>query len=496
MTSKNQDSREPLSFVWLRRDLRLHDHAALAHAGSYAERIQPVFIFDSAILSRFANPHDQRLSFIAHTLCRIHRELQQQGGGLLCLHGDAASLIPTVTKPLGAIRVICEEDYEPSTRERDDRVKQSLDKGCGFEQVVDHVIHRPCDIVKQDGSPYRVFTPYSKAWRAALTPLSFAERTVSLRGKLASFSAVKEQARDLSALRVIDLDDGPQAALQFMGYQLVDLGEWQVDDVAGRLMQFGDHHLAHYHDQRNFLAVDGTSKLSPYLRFGLVSVRECARLAMHRPSRGSDGWLNELIWREFYAMILYHFPEVVTMEFQEKYRGKLPWSQNAEALARFTQGRTGFPVVDAAMRQLLKTGWMHNRARMIVASFMTKDLHLDWRLGEAHFAQYLMDYDLASNNGGWQWAASTGTDAQPYFRVFNPVLQSEKFDPHGDYIRRWVPELSSAKTRDIHAPHLAAGLFAVPDYPKPMIDHATAKAIAIAMFKVGDGSPYNVETGA
>jgi len=486
MTSKIHSGREPLSLVWLRRDLRLHDHAALAQALESHGAVQPVFVFDTAILKSFANPQDKRVTFIVQTLSALHQQLKPYGGGVLCLLGDARDAIPAAAQALWADRVVCEEDYEPETIKRDVAVKQALSAGCAFEQVVDHVVMRPSEVVKDDGTPYRVFTPYSKAWRAALSSSRLAEKRVELRGRLSAFACVRDAAMACDALRVIDLDAGVEAALEQVGYRLAELGEWGVDDVPSRLTYFVDHHLSDYKDQRDYLSVPGTSKLSPYLRFGLISVRECARLAAHQPSKGSDCWINELIWREFYAMILYHFPDVVTLEFQEKYRARLPWSQNEEVLVRFKEGRTGFPVVDAAMRQLLHTGWMHNRARMIVASFMTKDLHLDWRLGEAHFGQYLMDYDLASNNGGWQWAASTGTDAQPYFRVFNPVLQSERFDPKGDYIRRWVPELADVDTRFIHAPNLASDLFSASGYPKPMVDHATAKAQAIAMFKVGE----------
>ncbi len=226
------------------------------------------------------------------------------------------------------------------------------------------------------------------------------------------------------------------------------------------------------------MGIHGTSRLSPYLRFGLVSVRECMRQALS--SANAEGWINELIWREFYHMILYHFPHTPMLEFQPQYQGTIAWSQDRTLLQAFTQGRTGYPVVDAAMRELLTTGWMHNRARMIVASFMTKDLLLDWRLGEEHFAQHLMDYECASNVGGWQWAASTGTDAQPYFRIFNPVLQSKKFDPEGTYIRTYVPELAMLPDKDLHEPWVRAR---PANYPPPIVDHFEMRDRALAMFK-------------
>lgn len=486
MTSKNHDFLESLSLVWLRRDLRLHDHAALCEALKLAGKVQPVFVFDRTILKGFANPKDKRLSFLVLTLRQLHSQLKALGGGVLCLYGEADKTIPVLAQMLNATHIVCEEDYEPLTRARDEQVTSALHEGCQFTSVVDHVIVPPYAVLKEDGTPYRVFTPYSKAWRAKLNTQSFAEHTFELSGRLANQSQLVQRLKISTQFTLIDLDADPAAILDQMGYQLIDVGEWRVDNVLDRLERFITYHLSDYKDQRDQLSYEGTSKLSPYLRFGLVSIRECARLAAEHPSKGSDCWINELIWREFYAMILYHFPHVVEDEFQEKYRRNLSWSQDSRLLDAFIHGKTGFPVVDAAMRQLLETGWMHNRARMIVASFMTKDLHLDWRLGEAHFAQYLMDYDLASNNGGWQWAASTGTDAQPYFRVFNPLLQSQKFDPDGSYIRRFVPELRDVDTRTIHAPHATSDLFSTLEYPKPVVDHATAKDIAIAMFKRED----------
>lgn len=475
MANKNAGALKPLSLAWLRRDLRLHDHAVLHSALAQSGQIQPVFIFDTDILARFPNPQDRRLTFIAHTLERMHRELHKQGGGLLVLHGSAAATMPKLAACLQVQQVICAEDFEPSAIMRDRAVAAQLP----LMQVVDHLIHHPSRTIKDDGTPYRVFTPYSKTWRAALKPDSFAEKKVSLQGRLADYNAVAALV-DAAGITRLSCDAGAGAMLEAIGYQNAGLGEWQPDDVTKRLEQFVLQRLDGYKDHRDFMSEEGTSKLSPYLRFGLISVRECARLAAERHGKGSDSWINELIWREFYAMILYHFPDVVTQEFQPQYR-ELNWQNSRVLLEAFCNGQTGYPIVDAAMRQLLETGWMHNRARMIVASFMTKDLRLDWRLGEEHFAQHLMDYDLASNNGGWQWAASVGTDAQPYFRVFNPELQSRKFDPKGDYIRRYVPELSHLDKNEIHAPK--QDLFGGSRYPRPIVDHRLAKELAISMFK-------------
>jgi deoxyribodipyrimidine photo-lyase len=273
--------------------------------------------------------------------------------------------------------------------------------------------------------------------------------------------------------------------LSIMGYKPADLGLWPTDNPRALLHRYIELHLEGYKDRRDRLDdwEGGTSRLSPYLRHGLISLRECCRLASHYDNKGANQWINELIWREFYHHILFHYPDSITHEFQEQYRG-LKWHENDEWVERWKAGKTGYPIVDAAMRELTETGFMHNRARMIVASFFTKDLHLNWRIGEEHFAQYLMDYELSSNVGGWQWAASTGTDAQPYFRIFNPELQSRRFDPEGAYIRRFVPELRDLDNDAIHAPHKAGGLFAATnDYPAPIVDHHREKDIAIAMFK-------------
>jgi len=483
MSNKNNAAMEPLSLVWMRRDLRLHDQAALHEACLRDGKIQPVFIFDSDILAHFPGPKDRRIGFLAMALQSLHRALQEKGGGMLVLYGRAEELIPKLVKTLKAACVICEEDYEPATIARDKAVSNALAGKAAFVQVLDHLIHPPAAIVKGDGTPYRVFTPYSKAWRAALGKHSFTERRVSLNGRHANFDAIAQMVDADAEFCRVDASATLEEMVERIGYKLTDMGEWDVDSIDKRLEDFITYRLANYKAARDMLAEDGTSKLSPYLRFGLVSVRECVRLATLNPGLGSDTWINELIWREFYAMILYRFPEVVEWEFQEQYRGTIAWKQDEKLLRAFIHGETGYPIVDAAMRQLVKTGWMHNRARMVVASFMTKDLHLDWRLGEKHFAQYLMDYELASNNGGWQWAASTGTDAQPYFRIFNPELQSRKFDPEGKYIRQWVPELREMKAPQIHAPHQNTDLFLLADYPSPIVDHMKAKEEAIQLFK-------------
>ncbi len=468
------------SLVWMRRDLRLHDHAALATALMEQGPVQPVFVFDTDILARFANPQDRRLSFIAATLCQLDAVLKVRGGRLLVLHGRAEEIIPKLAGTLAANAVFTAEDFEPATRARDAAVKLRLTGTARFVTVLDHLMLHPNETTKVDGTAYKVFTPYYKQWRSLLGPTQLAEYAVKDAGRYADALALTARA-SAAGLRVLSLDAGAAELLLAIGYRYQPDDLWTVDDARARLHEFIAERLGGYSTGRDALERIGTSQISPYLRFGLVSIRECACAAME--SGIGEKWISELGWREFYVSILYHFPEVERQEFTAHYRhGAIPWSDDGALKAAFEQGKTGYPVVDAAVRELLTTGYMHNRARMIVASFLTKDLLLDWRIGEAFFAQHLMDYELASNNGGWQWAASTGTDAAPYFRVFNPVLQSKKFDPEGNYIRRYVPELRALPTRDIHAPW-ESPLTKPVGYPLPVVDHATAKARVVALFK-------------
>jgi deoxyribodipyrimidine photo-lyase len=463
----------PPTILWLRRDLRLHDHAALGRALGQAGRVQPVFVFDTEILAQFPRKDDRRLNFIAATLTQLHRALQQRGGGLLVLHGKAREVMPKLVQVLGASSICAAEDYEPATRARDAEVGQAITPAV-LHLVKDHVIAAPSDITR-DGAAYKVFTPYAKAWMARLTPYDTMQHACDDHGRYADVSVTAQLARD-AGLNVCAPTDA-LILLDAIGYRAAPCGEWDVTTAAQRLDNFAKHDLAAYATQRDRMDAAGTSKLSPYLRFGLVSVRECYRRVEGMP--GAQKWINELIWREFYTMILFHYPHSIHEEWNPTYRG-IEWRHDAALLQAWQEGRTGYPIVDAAMRQLLTTGWMHNRARMIVASFLTKDLLLDWRAGEAHFAQYLMDYELASNVGGWQWSASTGTDAQPYFRVFNPYLQSRKFDPDGAYIRRYVPELRVMCGDDIHE---LSPLMRPAGYPAPIVDHSVRRNQAIALFK-------------
>jgi deoxyribodipyrimidine photo-lyase len=465
------------SIVWLRRDLRLHDHPSLHGALQQSLPVQPIFIFDTDILARFSNPNDRRLTFLASICLNIDEQLKQRGGGLLVLYGKTSEIWPKLANALEVKQVFAAEDYEPETQKRDTRIKALLDSAAVFSLVKDHVIMAPNEVLKDDGTTYKVFTPYSRRWRERLNPASLAEFVVNDVGRYANFSANLNACKQ-AGIKVIDLSAGCEKLLEQIGYKPSNISLWPVDDGQHRLKVFAVQNAANYKQTRDFMAIHGTSRLSPYIRFGLVSIRECARHAFE--IQGSDAWVSELIWRDFYQMILYHYPDTPTQEFNPAYRGILNWSHDEQLFEKFKQGKTGFPIVDAAMRELLETGWMHNRSRMIVASFMTKDLLLDWRLGEEHFAQHLMDYELASNVGGWQWAASTGTDAQPYFRIFNPLLQSKKFDEEGEYIRKYVPELEFMPTRDIHEPHKKAK---PANYPQPIVNHDEMRLRTLAMFK-------------
>ncbi len=468
------------SLVWMRRDLRLHDHAALATALAAPEAVQPVFVFDTDILARFTNPADRRLTFIAEALCHIDTTLKARGGRMLVLHGSATHVMPTLAAAAKATAIFSAEDFEPATIARDAEVKKCIGSAARFVQVVDHLILHPKETVKADGTAYKVFTPYYKQWRSIVGPTQLAEYAVNDTGRYANAQVVSTAATQ-AGLKVLSLEGGAGELLRQIGYQYKKDELWRVDDAQARLNEFMAARLKHYSTARDVLDKVGTSQLSAYLRFGLVSVRECIRAA--EAVGGAEKWISELGWREFYAAILYHFPHVVNQEFMPQYRdGAIPWSYDEAHIEAFKTGRTGYPVVDAAVRELLETGNMHNRARMIVASFASKDLLLDWRIGEEFFAQHLMDYELASNNGGWQWSSSTGTDAAPYFRIFNPVLQSKKFDPAGSYIRRYVPELRGVEAADIHAPW-ESPLTKPANYPMPIVNHAAAKDRAVAVFR-------------
>ena len=460
------------ALVWFRRDLRDDDHAALSAALGEARQVFCAFVFDSDILDALPERRDRRVDFIHQSLLELDGALRARGGGLIVRHGRATVEIPALARQLGVAAVYANRDYEPAAKARDRQVAESLaSAGIAFHAGKDQVIFDGDEVLTQAGQPFSVFTPYKKAWLRRLGPADSgaAPCTGPLAGsELAGVPALAEIGFEPTDLAELGIRPGMSGARAL----------WD-DFRAGRLERYGQ--------LRDFPAVKGVSYLSVHLRFGTISIRELVRTAL---ARQAESWLNELIWRDFYFMILDHFPQVVGHAFKPAYDA-IAWDDWPEGLAAWCAGRTGYPLVDAAMRQLAHSGWMHNRLRMVVASFLSKDLGLDWRLGERYFAEKLNDFDLAANNGGWQWAASTGCDAQPWFRIFNPVTQSEKFDPQGKFIRRYVGELAGVPDKYIHAPWTMSraeqdslGVVIGRDYPAPIVDHATARQATLARYAV------------
>jgi deoxyribodipyrimidine photo-lyase len=471
------------ALVWFRRDLRDFDHAALSHALRDAPEVFCVFIFDREILDALPSPEDRRVEFIRESVTELDQALRRRGGALIVLHAIAREAIPSVAAALRAGAVYANRDYEPRAIERDAAVEKGLaDRGIAFRRFKDQVIFEREEILTRQGTPFGVFTPYKRAWLAALTSAHLAPHPVD------------DRPRALAMPPPALVDGVPTLeALGFRRTNLHDLGIATGMSGGAALFAGFKRRIDRYRELRDYPARKGPSYLSVHLRFGTVSVRALAAHA-HRRSllpegAGAATWLSELIWREFYAQLLWHHPRVTAHAFLAEY-DTLPFPNDPRLFAAWREGRTGYPIVDAAMRQINTTGYMHNRLRMIAASFLVKDLLVDWRWGERYFADALIDYDLASNNGGWQWAASTGCDAQPYFRIFNPVTQSERFDPDGKFIRRYLPELKALDDRDIHAPwrvvlavQQAKGVVIGRDYPSPIVDHAAARSAALALFK-------------
>jgi deoxyribodipyrimidine photo-lyase len=454
------------NLVWLRRDLRLHDHAALSAALSEGETTL-VFIFDTHILDKLENKSDRRVTFIYDSLKEIEESLQKKGSSLLIRYGKPEELIPGLCKELNIQKVFTNRDYDPYAKKRDELVARKLKSlNVEFTTFKDSVFFEKHEVLKNDGSIYKVFTPYKNKW---LEKFSANGKTVS------NFECpLKNLARF----------ENPKNILKFNWYKEMGFTENKpllkggTSHALKRLKDF-DQHLNDYKDARNFPAIPGTSMLSVYIRFGNLSVRDMIRAGVARRSEGAQTWVSEIIWRDFYQMILDTHPYIEKNSFKKEY-DQIKWPGKAQDFEAWCKGQTGFPLVDAAMRCLNQTGMMHNRLRMVVASFLCKTLLIDWRQGEHYFAEHLLDYDLAANNGGWQWSSSSGCDAQPYFRIFNPYSQSEKFDPKGEFIKQWVPELFQASDKDIHQPDSL--LF--PDYPRPIVSYEKNRVRCLEMYSV------------
>jgi deoxyribodipyrimidine photo-lyase len=480
--------------VWFRRDLRSTDNAALYYALKHCERVWCVFVFDSTILQPLieirrdadGKARDRRIDFLLDTIDELGHALHEAGGGLIVLHGDPRDEIPALAARLDVEAVFTNHDYEPQAIERDDAVRERLrEQQRELLTFKDQVIFERDEILTGQSKPYTVFTPYKTAWLKAVSAFD-----------LKPYPVEKYHAH---LARPTKPHDHPMPTLEKLGFTRSDLKELGLKtgmSGAQHLLDAFETRIDSYAEQRDFPAMNATSHLSMHLRFGTVSIRTLARMA-HEMSLQPDGqgaatWLSELIWRDFYSMVLHYNPRLAGgAAFKPEYDG-LRWETGAKADAAFTawcEGRTGYPLVDAAMLQLNRTGFMHNRLRMVTASFLTKDLGIDWRLGERYFALQLNDFDFSNNNGGWQWAASTGCDAQPWFRIFNPVTQSEKFDAQGRFIKQFLPQLGDVPPKYIHAPWLAGaeqlaqwGVRLGDDYPEPIVDHAAAREKTLARY--------------
>ena len=425
------------ALFWHRRDLRIDDNKGLFEALKQNEIVHPIFIFDKSILDKLPN-NDQRILFIYQEIKSLKKSYQDLGSDLWVYYGEPSEIIPKIAQELNCSSVYFNNDYEPYALQRDQEIQLSLNNiKIEFIGNKDHVIFEKNEVLKDDGKPYTIFTPYSRKWKANLKEEDLREYSIE---KYSGNFVQKQQEKAL-------------ITLEEMGFESKVLHDFP-DRIAKNEI------LKNYHLSRNFPAVKGTSKLSLHLRFGTISIRKLALIAREQ----NETYLNELIWRDFYQMIIFHFPKSAENSFKAQY-DKIIWEKNEVHFDSWCTGKTGYPIVDAGMRELNATGFMHNRVRMVVASFLTKHLLLDWRLGAAYFAEKLLDFELASNTGGWQWAAGCGCDAAPYFRVFNPQAQQEKFDKSFEYIKKWVPEYGTSS------------------YPEPIIEHKFARERILQRFK-------------
>lgn len=421
---------DKVNIFWFRRDLRLEDNVGLYHAIQSGLKVIPVFIFDTDILNRLQDKKDRRVDYIHQALQRIHKELKKHNSGLYVYHGTPMQVLKKIIQDFNVDKVFCNRDYEPKAIQRDREIADFLLKHhIQLKDFKDQVIFEKDDILKNDLSPYTVFTPYSKKWKENLKNIE------TLTTDLTHFANYK----------------GPSeiVPLKEIGFEKTELEFTEPELNRDIIDSYGKY--------RDFPAMDHTTHLGTALRFGTISIRKCVQYAV----KHNEVWLNELIWREFFMQILYHFPDVVHQCFKKKYEN-IAWRNNEKEFKAWCEGKTGYPIVDAGMRQLNETGFMHNRVRMVTASFLTKHLLIDWRWGEAYFAEKLLDYDLAANNGNWQWAAGCGCDAAPYFRIFNPYEQTKKFDKDSQYISKWLPE----------------------DYvEEPVVEHTKARDRALKAYK-------------
>lgn len=420
-----------ISVFWFRRDLRLHDNAGLYHALKGKTPVLPLFIFDTDILGDLKDRSDARVSFIHDYVKKIYDALTVKGSSLMVEYGKPITIFKAVLEKYDVKAVYTNHDYEPYAQERDEQVRTLIiASGAEFHTFKDQVIFEKDEILSDSGNPYKVYTPYKNKWLAKLN--KFYLKPYPVEKYDSNFYKTKPF---------------PFPSLKDIGFERTSIPLPSETVPQGLIKKYGE--------QRDFPYIEGTSKLGIHFRFGTISIREKAAKAQLL----NEVWLSELIWREFFTQLLYHFPRVVTESFNDKFK-KVAWRYDEKDFKKWCEGKTGYPLVDAGMRELNATGFMHNRVRMVTASFLTKHLLIDWRMGEAYFAELLLDYELASNNGNWQWCAGTGADAQPYFRIFNPTAQQQKFDPDFIYIKKWVPE------------------FGTPDYPPPMIEHKEATARA------------------
>ena len=427
---------EKVTLFWFRRDLRLFDNHGLSQALAAGFPVLPLFIYDINILDGLVDKSDARLQFIVNELESLHRTLTKFGSRLFTFVGTPPQVFHDLFQQYDVQLLIANRDYEPYAIQRDRLIYDlAKERGIPFKAYKDQVVLDRKEVLKEDGNPYVVFTPFSRKWKEVFRQ-----------------ELLQRHPIDLNPKNLVQASPQPISGLKEIGFKPVNI------DYPDRTID--ESIIRNYHQTRDLPGISGTTCLSLHLRFGTISIRELTRKAI----QWNETYLNELIWREFYMMILYHFPRVVHQSFRQEY-DRIPWRNDEKEFQAWCEGRTGYPIVDAGMRQLNESGYMHNRVRMITASFLTKHLLIDWRWGEAYFARKLLDYELASNNGGWQWAAGSGVDAAPYFRVFNPELQTKKFDPDHLYIKQWVAEWNSSA------------------YPEPIVNHKEARERAIRVYR-------------